>query len=178
MANNPTKIKDPTEAALTAIQDALAVKEENAAADVTAAPKNMEQEIFAEIRRNAPRNTTADDEEFFADPHRSSRVDEPASRRPAANDDRQSIGQILQAVQRRPSRMSYAAATVFSAAWLVAGVGLAWLYLPQLEAMLSASRSTAPILLALGALFLLPVFFFYALAHTVSRSREPNSHPR
>ena len=37
-----------------------------------------------------------------------------------ANDDQQSIGQVLRALQRRPARTSYFVATVFSAAWLSA----------------------------------------------------------
>src|SRR5258706_3524992 len=137
MANNPKKSMDPTEAALSAIQDALGVREEKPATEESAAPVSAEPEVIPDLRRNPPRSYSAAerprnaeaaevDEELFAEPVRPSRVEEPVSRRPAANDDRQSIGQILQAMQRRPSRMSYTAATIFSAAWLVAGIGLAW----------------------------------------------------
>ncbi len=123
-----------------------------------------------------PRNgVTTEDEELFVDqPARGlPRGEEPVSRRPAANDDRQSIGQILQAVQHRPSRMSYTVATIFSVAWIVAGVGLAYIYLPQLQTMLAQGGQIAvPMLFGLGALFLAPVFFFYALAHMVTRSQE------
>jgi hypothetical protein len=68
--------------------------------------------------------------------------------------------------------MSYTVATIFSAAWLVAGIGVTYLYLPQIEAILTEGRGAAPALLGLGALFVLPVFFFYALAHMVTRSQE------
>ncbi|HET7679207.1 MAG TPA: hypothetical protein VFK79_03620 [Xanthobacteraceae bacterium] len=194
MANNPKKIQDPTEAALSAIQQALEVRVQEAAADANLAPAIAEPEIAPDVRRNAPRSEpigersrnalaegphdgapTEGDEEIFAEPpfRALPRGEEPpVSRRPAANDDRQSIGQILQAVQRRPSRMSFTVASVFSAAWLVAGVGLAWLYMPQLEAILADGRGAAPLLIGLGALYFLPVFFFYALAHMVSRSQE------
>jgi hypothetical protein len=191
MANNPKKIQDPTEAALSAIQDALDARGEKTA-EATTAPSSKDNEtetdsrgvargsITIEKSRSAggngdgaegPRNG-AEDEELFAESlPRTPRVEEPVSRRPA-NDDRQSIGQILQAVQRRPSRMSYTAASFFSIAWLFAGAGLAWLFLPHLQAMLSESRSAAAILLGVGALYVMPVFFFYAIAHTVSRSQE------
>src|SRR3954467_5478104 len=119
MANNPKKITDPTEAALSAIQDALEVREEKTASDENPAPASAEPEIVPDVRRPSrssltserprngdgltaekPRNgaSTEADEELFAEPAaRSLRGEEPASRRPAANDDRQSIGQILQA---------------------------------------------------------------------------------
>jgi phage-related protein len=193
MANNPRKI-DPTEAALSAIQEALeirddATKRESPAPEPTHAPApapEVRRALRAERRagngsaHNAaekPRHgvTTDDDEEIFVDqPARGlPRSEEPVSRRPAANDDRQSIGQILQAVQHRPSRMSYTVATIFSVAWTVAGVGLAYIYLPQLQAMLAQGGQIAvPMLFGLGALFLAPVFFFYALAHMVTRSQE------
>lgn len=195
MANNPKKIQDPTEAALSAIQEALEVRDHKPATDEAPAPESAEPAIAPEVRRPLPRSsaaaeksrngnvtpvekprngaTTEEDDELFAEPSfRAPRGEEPVSRRPAANDDRQSIGQILQALQRRPSRMSYTVATIFSGAWLVAGIGLAWIYAPQLEAILAEGRGAVPALLGLGALYILPVFFFYALAHMVTRSQE------
>jgi hypothetical protein len=194
MANNPKKIHDPTEAALSAIEQALEVRVQEAAADANLAPASVAPEIPPDFLRNAPRSgaiteksrnetadrpgdgaATEDQEEFLVEqPIRAlPRGEEPpVSRRPPANDDRQSIGQILQAVQRRPSRMSFTIATVFSAAWLVGGAGLAWLYMPQLEAILAESRGAAPLLIGLGVLYFLPIFFFYALAHIVARSQE------
>jgi hypothetical protein len=194
MANNPKKIQDPTEVALSAIQEALEVRGQETAAEANPALATTEPEIAPDVRRNAPRSgiiteearngsaerpldgaAPEDDDELLAEaPIRAlPRGEEPpVSRRPAANDDRQTIGQILQAVQRRPSRMSFTMATVFSTAWLVGGAGLAWLYMPQLETILAESRGVAPLLIGLGALYFLPIFFFYALAHMVSRSQE------
>ena len=182
MASNPKKIHDPTEAALSAIQEALEVRMQEAASDANLGSATWEPEIAPDLRRNTPRNGTlveksrngsadgprdgappGDADELVAEPpiRAFPRAEEPpVSRRPAANDDRQSIGQILQAVQRRPSRLSFTIATIFSAAWLVAGAGLAWLYMPQLEAILAESRGVAPLLIGLGALYLLPIFFF------------------
>src|SRR5207237_1330238 len=98
MANTPKKVKDPTEAALSAIQDALAVR------DVGVEPEPANPPPGAPV-------TSADGEEMMSDPPW--RVARPASddemsydqelRRPEdqgllrrpANDDRESIGQIL-----------------------------------------------------------------------------------
>jgi hypothetical protein len=194
MANSPKKIQDPTEAALSAIQEALEVRDQMAETVESPAPASPEPEIGPDIRHSTPRSDAAaersrnglempaetprngasppDDEDLFAEPLRAGRDEELVFRRPPANDDRQSIGQILQALQRRPSRMSYTVATIFSAAWLIAGVGLAWIFAPQLESLLADGRGTVPVVLGLGALYLLPVFFFYALAHMVTRSQE------
>src|SRR5205807_2304605 len=40
----------------------------------------------------------------------------------AANDDRQSVGQVLQSMQRRPSRAPYMAAFFLSAVWVLLGI--------------------------------------------------------
>src|SRR3954471_22603538 len=138
MANNPKKIQDPTEAALSAIQEALEIRDDKTASEEGPPPVNTEPVIAADVRRNPPRNSATpektrhgngnsvnaekprnaasaeEDEELFAESsfRAPPRGEEPVSRRAAANDDRQSIGQILQAVQRRPSRMSYTAATI------------------------------------------------------------------
>jgi hypothetical protein len=196
MANNPKKIQDPTAAALSAIQEALEIREHKTASDEAPAVMSPEPTIVPDVRRNPTRNgangertrngnavtaekpraggVTEENDELFAEPafRAVTHGDEPVSRRPAANDDRQSIGQILQALQRRPSRMSYTVAAIFSGAWLIAGIGLAWIYMPQLEAMLAEGRGAVPALLGVGALYILPVFFFYALAHMVTRSQE------
>src|SRR5687767_287490 len=99
MANYPKKMKDPTEAALSAIQDALNIRD----ADTPAPPISVDLDN-PEPRRRAKRGPVEDD--FFVEPAPIAREEEPAPRR-AANDDQQSIGQILQAVQRRPARTSY-----------------------------------------------------------------------
>ena len=168
MANNPKKMQDPTEAALSAIQEALEVRVKEATAEsgqtagspVFIPPAEPEAAVPgyepSQRRRNRDRNgdrngdrqrpaVPAEDEELFGDQAalRAPRSEDSVARRPAANDDRESIGQILQAVQRRPSRMSYTVATIFSGAWLVAGIGLAWIYAPQLEAVLAEGMSGA-----------------------------------
>jgi Apolipoprotein A1/A4/E domain len=173
MANHPKKLKDPTEEALSAIQDALSVRDEEAARSVS-----TPADAAADQRWPAP--PIAIDDELFSDENR---VDERAHERAAqpqeqpvprraANDDRQAIGQILQTIQRRPTRTSYVFATLFSAAWLVGALGLAWFYLPDLSGTISDSRVNGALIVGLGAVFLVPIIFFYAVAHMVWRSQE------
>src|SRR5471030_3270459 len=105
MANNPKKVKDPTEVALSAIQEALnisdvpvdtsrsSVRNDPAPADQPSAPVYDEGSF-----------------DFRAAPERPSfePIEEPRAPRRAANDDRETIGQILQAIQRgRPTRGVY-----------------------------------------------------------------------
>ena len=42
----------------------------------------------------------------------------------AANDDRESIGQIIQSLQRRPARMPFVIASLFTALWTIAALAL------------------------------------------------------
>src|SRR6478672_9563729 len=57
MANNPKKIQDPTEAALSAIQEALEVRDHKPATDESPAPVSTEPEIAPEVRRPLPRSS-------------------------------------------------------------------------------------------------------------------------
>jgi len=114
MANNPKKINDPTEAALSAIQDALSLREETPTSeskeasaptvDGAAADHLASEPPWRKGRASSPVNEEFDAEartpiEFAAD---TSTSDEPDLPRRPANDDRESIGQILRALQRRP----------------------------------------------------------------------------
>src|SRR5581483_7171186 len=101
MANTPKKMKDPTEAALSAIQDALHVGSGDEPAGPVPAPpitaiadESMSEPAWPGLRSSRSRQEDQRDEE----PLRSD--DAGALRRPA-NDDRESIGQILRALQRR-----------------------------------------------------------------------------
>src|SRR5262245_54278755 len=133
MANNPRKIKDPTEAALSAIQDALNLREPPPAPGrrrdeaPTAEPPAPTDLDFAPRSSRQP----AMDEDLFRDQRESQLplpgVEDPAQRR-AANDDRQSVGQILQALQQRPSRTPYVIALALSVAWVIVTLGAAWAF--------------------------------------------------
>src|SRR5712671_707361 len=184
MANTPKKMKDPTEAALSAIQDALSVRDPAPEPEsVTPAPPAATRHDAAPRHDSAPRR----DEAPAAEPAwRTMRTPAPIQestfddevghgdddlRRPA-NDDRESIGQILRTIQRRPARTSYIIATVFAGVWMFAGLILGWAYLPALQAALGPTGLTAPVLAVLFAAFFVPIIFFYVLAHMAWRSQE------
>jgi hypothetical protein len=141
MANTPKKMKDPTEAALSAIQDALKVRDPDAQTDAAAPatqPVVQDDDSAAESSWRSWRSGQAVSDDRLDEERQ---ADEPSQRR-AANDDRESIGQILRALQRRPSRTSYLFATIFALAWLGAGFGLGWLYLPDLQSAIGPTGLT------------------------------------
>src|SRR5262244_2555369 len=181
MANTPKKIKDPTEAALSAIQDALSARDAveasaRDAAEAEAASPPAAQVTPPEEPVSEPPWRTARSEapvEELRPPEQELRApEEPSLLRRAANDDRESIGQILRTLQRRPGHTSYVTATVFAGLWVLAGLVLGWMYLPELQSALGPSGLAAPVLAMLGVVFFVPIIFFYVLAHMAWRSQE------
>ena len=99
-------------------------------------------------------------------------IEEPRSPRRAANDDRETIGQILQAIQKnQPARSVYTLASVFGGVWVV-GCGLLTVsFLPALQAAIGQSGGVL-VLAGLAALFFAPVLLFYFLASLAWRGQE------
>ena len=91
---------------------------------------------------------------------------------PVANDDQQSIGQVLQALQSRPARTSYFVAAIFSGVWIVGCLALAVAYLGDVNAALGPNHSPLANLIGLGAAALLPIIFFFGVAHMAWRAQE------
>jgi hypothetical protein len=180
MASFSKKSKDPTEVALSAIQDALNVRDAEQKATekpaVVPPPASGAPEVPAEGPRRgavapAPSTTSVDDD-LFLDPSATPTRDDTAPPRRAANDDRATIGQILHSLQRRPARTPYTIATIFSAAWVVCVLGMASTYTPELSALTSQGVAATPALVALAAFFCAPIAFFFVVAHMLSRSLE------
>src|SRR5215218_1356929 len=125
MANNPKKVKDPTEVALSAIQEALNIADAPAPSlDLERADQKDRSERSAPLRgeRSEPiapapseRLAPAYDDDMPTDRIDLSHAEVAPSARRAANDDRETIGQLLQAIQKgRPRRNVYTIATIFS----------------------------------------------------------------
>src|SRR5271169_149669 len=156
MANYPKKLMDPTEAALSAIQEALNVRDDE---ERQAAPPDENQIPLADSADAIPHTEPAMpafDEAIDLDDidTRDHRAAEPQPFR-AANDDQQSIGRILRALQDRPARTSYLVAALFSAAWVVGCLALSWAYLADFNAALGPGHSPAAAMIGLGAAALL-----------------------
>ena len=166
MAKTPNKAKDATEEAMSAIQEALKVRD----AEMKSPPARVARPANApdtEIRpdpaiRAGRIASSGGDDDLFGE----MRI-ESEPRRPA-NDDRRSMGQILQGLQSRTSRTGYIAAAIGSVAWIVMVGLLASNVLPDLR----NAENLGLAILALAAVFVLPPILFFVLAHMINRSRE------
>jgi hypothetical protein len=170
MANYPKKTIDPTEAALSAIQEALNIRDDK---EETPGPVEGAGDLHAspdDDRGVQAPTPPAFNELLDSDPVGTRDLRPEAVG--AANDDQQSIGQILQMLQRRPARTSYVVAAVFSGAWIVGCLALSWAYLSDLNAALAPGHSPAAIAIGLGAAALLPIIFFFGVAHMAWRGQE------
>ncbi|NUS18714.1 MAG: negative regulator of septation ring formation, partial [Mesorhizobium sp.] len=173
MANTPKKVKDPTEVALSAIQEALNISD--TAAD-TSRNASMQNETAPQVAPPAP--PVFDEPSFEPRPAANERatvfdtVEEPRSSRRAANDDRETIGQLLQALQKgRPARSVYTFATIFAGVWLAACAALTFGFLPSIQAAMGQSGGVL-VIAGLIAMFFAPIMLFYFLASLVWRGQE------
>ena len=153
MANTPQKTKDATEEALNAIQEALSIRP----AETRPAPSFGPGEVgFTETQ--PPHDPAAD---LFPG--------DTAPRR-AANDDRIGVGQILQALRHRSSRGPYVAAGVAGFIW--AAVCIAALYSIDTQAVFGTAKLGFAAMLAVGGAIIVPVVFFFVLAHMFNRAQD------
>src|SRR5271154_3317126 len=108
MAIYPKKSKDPTEVALSAIQDALNVRDTDTAPPIAATIATA-AEASGDSRKRPPRVAPVGRDQPFEPA-----VVAPADDRDlvhAANDDQESIGQVLQSMQHTPRSTSFFIAT-------------------------------------------------------------------
>src|SRR6185369_11523877 len=170
MANNPTKVKDPTEVALSAIQEALNINDastteterDDHAAQAAPAPSVFHESSF-DLRPGSDRpGFDATDD-----------TPPPLPPRRPANDDRDTIGQILQAIQKgRPARNFYRLATFFAAAWIAGCAALTFGFLAPIQAAIGQGGGGVFVLAGLAALFFAPVLLFYFMASIAWRGQE------
>jgi hypothetical protein len=181
MANNPKKVKDPTEVALSAIQEALNISDAPADTGRNSGRSDAPPATSSSTPSyETPSYETPSYEESAFDT-RSSAVDrqvfdpieEPRPSRRAANDDRETIGQILQAIQKgRPARNVYTLATLFAGVWILGAGLLTVAFLPSLQAAIGQGPGGTLVLAGLAALFFAPVLLFYFLASLSWRGQE------
>ncbi|MFG1349726.1 hypothetical protein [Xanthobacter autotrophicus] len=208
----PKKIQDPTEAALSAIQEALTLELDNAEAGPSAkgtdrGPDRGPEPGFPQDRSGGDRSVgdrPAGGERLL--PSAPPRDGRPINRRPrppegealrpeaprpegrrdgpqraridaerrAANDDRQTIGQLLGQLQKRSAATPYYWAAGAAALWVIAGIAFAFAYHRGLMASSSGVESLidSPALLGIFAGILLPPLAFFGLASVLRRSLE------
>src|SRR5580704_548154 len=171
MAIYSKKGKDPTEVALSAIQDALNIRDADVKPAPSAGPAATAPavETPSEARRRAPRAPAREiplDAPPMA-PTRDARDDRDIVQ--AANDDQESIGQILQSLQRRSSPTPFIIASLFAAIWTVGLIALIWS--GQVGRFAGEAGYLATMILVAGA-YGAPIIFFYALGIMVARLTE------
>src|SRR6478735_4641692 len=174
MANNPKKVKDPTEVALSAIQEALEIGDTSNADHDSDSMRNdsMRNDTSAPISPPVYGEASLRDEtsatERPIDP-----IDGSRPTRRAANDDRENIGQILQAIQKgRPARSAFTLAVLFTAVWVVGALLLTISFLPSLQAAMGKGAGGTLVLAGLLALFVGPVLLMFFLASLSWRGQE------
>ncbi|MGZ5834841.1 MAG: apolipoprotein A-IV repeat region-like domain-containing protein [Xanthobacteraceae bacterium] len=184
MANSPKKSKDPTELALSAIEDALAVRDNApptpAAPPVAPTPRRdplltapVEREEPARRARTNPQLDTATERRRFDRAPAEPVFEDTAAARRAANDDRESVGNILRALQRRPSKTPTIVAWLFTACWVIFYAGLVFgTYSSEIGELLSQGTSSVPIVIGLIGGFFAPIVLFFFLAAMLTRAQE------
>ena len=126
-------------------------------------------DAWPQVGRPAPSGT----QEVLFEEEFAQRGGDPAQRRGAANDDRRSVGQLLQSLQQRPSRGPYVIAAICALVWTGLGVIIAMNYYGgDIRAVGSQGGPGAAQLFGLAAAILVPSMFFFVLAHMVARAQE------
>ncbi|HSP49963.1 MAG TPA: hypothetical protein VLN61_07235 [Pseudolabrys sp.] len=164
MANIPQKSPDPTEEALTAIREAL----------VTDQPERLAVPPVPPTGDSDPAQTqpSATADLFNEEPQPDTWGSDGTLTRRAANDDRASLGQMLQAIHGRPTRVPYIAASVAAFLWTAGCLATAYLYGGELQAVFATPRMGFAAMIVLASAIAVPVTFFYVLAHMFRRSQD------
>ena len=161
MATNPQSV-DPAQAALAAIEDALMLPAEQVEA------KPIVEPAAEAVERPALRMPEATPLEVAADkapPVVATSAPKPRVAATPANDDRPSVGQIIQALQYRPSRAPLTIAALASVVWLALIGYYAWTQ--------NAGAPLPPAQLAMIALAALgPAVFFFITGALARRIQE------
>lgn len=167
MAKTPRKAQDPTQAALSAIEEALQIGEE--------APAGEPQAKTDEPRR--PASAAAPQSAILDEPPAPRR--RPGGRRlerytHAANDDRQTVGQILQALHTRPPRLPYYIAAIAAAWWVVMAllIGYSRSYEDIAQTSGLLDLVDLPYFWLFAATLVLPPVLFFAFAGMIRRTQE------
>src|ERR1700726_3698127 len=153
MAIYSKKSKDATEVALSAIQDALNIRDADAKAPGGAAPDTRDN--ANDMHTGAPRSlgipgSPGPAREALDAPLTTPGGDDEEEMAPAANDDRESIGQILQSLQRRPASTAFIT-SLFAAAWAFSALLLIYGFWGPLRDLMHGAGAVPTVIGLLGA---------------------------
>lgn len=171
-ANTPKKQENKQETSddvLAALEDALSINHAKLAANQSKAGEPIERPALTATPVPPP----SPDDDIFAD---RSATGLRVTRKPdgAANDDRQSVGQILASMHRKPSRRPYYIALAVSVAWTIGQILYARArYHDEFAAVGGLSQLfDQPFFVPLLAMIALPVIGFFVFAAMYRRSQE------
>ena len=176
------KVQDPTAAALSAIEEALNLipltdsddSKEGTGQSPAARESGRPAEPQGQSERPAVRLPGIKDRELFPRPPEPAAAAKPAAGHPVApsslpaNDDRRTVGQILQAMQIRSSPLPTVLAAIASLVWVV--LAAAYLYTQPLTLAPASLVQPQTALVALATLG--PVIFFFVAAALLRRASE------
>ncbi|HZD88832.1 MAG TPA: hypothetical protein VE224_01930, partial [Pseudolabrys sp.] len=170
MANSPQKSDDPMADTLNAIEAALKLGDSEPAPQAKK-PGAGNGAAKQAAEKTPPKASIIEPELSVIEPQPSWNADETPPR--PANDDRASIGEMLQTLGQRPaSRTPFVLATLASVLWVAATVGTAVLFGAELKGLFGTPRVSVLIALGLAAAAVLPVIAFYVLAQFIRRAQE------
>ncbi|MDX3808087.1 MAG: hypothetical protein QHC89_17050, partial [Bosea sp. (in: a-proteobacteria)] len=180
--NRPKKLQDPTEAAMSAIEEALRLEQPQGETETPVAaeprlPATSENDLKLELPRVEPAAAPASPAPGVAaqqQPPQPARAAIAPDTSRVANDDRRDSSTLVQAFAVRPSRKPYWFAALASLAWL-GGAAFVLLHrfgsfangLPEPVASFGIGEWTL-LALSIGA----PIVFFFVLAALYRRTQE------
>lgn len=180
------KVNDPTEAALSAIEEALTQSihgdsnledvVRNSAPDNVVGAARMPSAEFSRSFGPAPlaRSPSSRLQQDVPLPSADRADDEKPSPGQPANDDRRAVGEILQLLQSQQSRAPYSYALVGSVAWLVlVAIVLSYQFDFDRGLIVETLGATSPVMTAAIALALVvPALIMFGIASAVARAGE------
>ena len=191
MASNSKRSKDPTEVALSAIQDALNLRDLDVPSTGSAAVAKGAPVLGSPVlgRRSwvpvlgspvlgspvlgspvEPTGPSVRPDRFWdTRPDVSDRDDHGAVQ--AANDDREAVGEILRSLQRQPARTPFLLAGVFAVLWTLTVGALAFVFGDQLRLLADDTNWVVAGITLLGA-FGAPILLIFTLAAMMARLNE------
>ncbi|MEP2725574.1 MAG: antitoxin, partial [Roseibium sp.] len=171
---NPPKVKDPAEAALSAVEEALKLDfggPEASSETGDSAPRASASDRATSTRPAPSQGAEAKPNREESTPNRRRGR---GGRPPAANDDRRNIGGLIFSLQRRPSSAPFWGALVLSVVWGLVGTSLTLSsFGDQLSGITDLNTlSNSPALILAAVAILVPIAFFWVMAMMIWRAQE------